>query len=49
MIGQGYMDLALEEGAQAAERGEVPVGAVIVLDGEVHGAGRQPTRGNSMT
>jgi tRNA(adenine34) deaminase len=35
MIGQGYMDLALEEGRQAAERGEVPVGAVIVLDGEV--------------
>jgi tRNA(adenine34) deaminase len=30
-----YMDLALEEAKAAATRGEVPVGAVIVLDGEV--------------
>ncbi len=29
------MDLALAEARQAAERGEVPVGAVLVLDGEV--------------
>jgi tRNA(adenine34) deaminase len=30
-----YMRLALREAARAAGRGEVPVGAVIVLDGEV--------------
>ncbi|WP_420408356.1 nucleoside deaminase [Hoeflea sp.] len=35
MIGQGFMDLALAEAKKAAERGEVPVGAVLVLDGEV--------------
>ncbi len=29
------MELALEEAKQAAERGEVPVGAVIVKDGKV--------------
>lgn len=30
-----YMDLALEEAERAAERGEVPVGAVLVRDGVV--------------
>lgn len=35
MISNGYMDLALQEARAAAERGEVPVGAVIVLDGVV--------------
>ena len=30
-----YMDVALEEAKAAAERGEVPVGAVIVMDGEI--------------
>ena len=35
MISNGYMDLALEEARAAAERGEVPVGAVIVRDGVV--------------
>lgn len=35
MISKGYMDLALEEARAAAERGEVPVGAVIVRDGIV--------------
>lgn len=29
-VGLGHMDLALEEGRAAADRGEVPVGAVIV-------------------
>ena len=29
------MDLALAEARQAVERGEVPVGAVVVIDGEV--------------
>jgi tRNA(adenine34) deaminase len=31
------MDLALDEARAAGERGEVPVGAVVVLDGEVIG------------
>lgn len=35
MINNGYMDLALEEAQAAADRGEVPVGAVIVRDGVV--------------
>lgn len=35
MISKGYMDLALEAARAAAERGEVPVGAVIVQDGVV--------------
>ena len=30
-----FMDVALEEATAAAERGEVPVGAVIVIDGEI--------------
>jgi tRNA(Arg) A34 adenosine deaminase TadA len=34
-----FMRLALDEAARAAERGEVPVGAVVVLDGEVVGTG----------
>ena len=33
------MRLALEEARRAAEAGEVPVGAVVVLDGVVIGAG----------
>jgi tRNA(adenine34) deaminase len=35
----GYMRVALEEAIRAREGGEVPVGAVVVLDGEVVGAG----------
>ena len=34
------MRLALEEAARARELGEVPVGAVVVLDGEVVATGR---------
>ncbi len=34
-----YMGLALEQAARAAEQGEVPVGAVVVADREVIGAG----------
>ncbi len=30
-----FMDLAIEEAERAAERGEVPVGAVLVRDGQV--------------
>lgn len=30
-----HMDIALQEAAAAAQRGEVPVGAVIVSDGQV--------------
>src|SRR5260370_1227561 len=32
---QTFMDLALEEARVAAEAGEVPIGCVIVCDGEV--------------
>jgi tRNA(Arg) A34 adenosine deaminase TadA len=31
----GFMDAALTEARNAAERGEVPVGAVLVVDGEI--------------
>src|SRR5450756_3044716 len=34
-----YMRLALREAQRAAEHGDVPVGAVVVLDGEVIAAG----------
>lgn len=30
-----FMDIALEEAVAAAERGEVPVGAVLVKDGDI--------------
>jgi len=35
-----FMGLALDEARQAAAEGEVPVGAVVVLDGAVIGRGR---------
>jgi tRNA(adenine34) deaminase len=34
-----FMGLALAQAKEAADRGEVPVGAVVVCDGEVVGAG----------
>ncbi|WP_282021145.1 tRNA adenosine(34) deaminase TadA [Planomicrobium okeanokoites] len=34
-LDQHYMKLAIEEANQAAAKGEVPIGAVIVRDGEV--------------
>ncbi len=34
-----FMRLALEQASQAAARGEVPVGAVVVLDGQAIGVG----------
>ena len=37
---QFYMKEALGLAAQAAEEGEVPVGAVVVCDGEIVGTGR---------
>lgn len=38
-----YMDLALDEARLAAARGEVPVGAVVVRDGEILGRGGNRT------
>ena len=35
-----YMRLALVEAARARDSGEVPIGAVVVLDGSVIGSGR---------
>ena len=45
-----YMNLALELAREAAEEGEVPVGAVVVRDGEVIGVGRnrRETVGNAL-
>ena len=37
---EGYMRRALELAAQAAQEGDVPVGCVIVKDGEIVGEGR---------
>jgi len=39
MDDEHWMGLALEEAAQAAQAGEVPVGAVVVLDGRLIGRG----------
>ncbi len=36
---RGYMREALEEAAKACARGEVPIGAVVVLNGEIIGRG----------
>ena len=37
---EDYMARALELAAQAAEKGDVPVGCVIVREGEIVGEGR---------
>ncbi|HSI21799.1 MAG TPA: tRNA adenosine(34) deaminase TadA [Methylophilaceae bacterium] len=39
MTDSEYMQMALELAAQAAEAGEVPVGALVVKDGEIIGRG----------
>lgn len=42
---RSYMDIALEEARAAADRGEVPVGAVVVSpEGEIVGRGGNRTR-----
>jgi tRNA(adenine34) deaminase len=38
-----YMEIALREAQQAFEEGEVPVGALVVLDGKVIGRGHNRT------
>ena len=45
-----FMNLALDLARQAAAEGEVPVGAVVVRDGKVIGAGRnrRETCGNAL-
>jgi tRNA(adenine34) deaminase len=43
----GFMRLALEQAARAAAAGEVPVGAVVVLDGRLVGAGFNQPIGTS--
>ena len=37
---ESYLQLALEQARLAAEAGEVPVGAIVVYEGEVIGAGQ---------
>jgi tRNA(adenine34) deaminase len=45
-----FMRAALDEALKAGERGEVPVGAVVVLDGAIAGAGfNQPIGGHDPT
>jgi tRNA(adenine34) deaminase len=45
-----FMRAALDEALKAGERGEVPVGAVVVLDGTIVGAGfNQPIGGHDPT
>jgi len=45
-----YMRLALREAARAANRGEVPIGAVVVAGGKVIGrGGNRPIRNNDPT
>lgn len=39
-----YMELALKEARKAAERGEVPIGAVVVMDGEIVSSAGNRTR-----
>ncbi|MGI2035061.1 nucleoside deaminase [Rhizobium panacihumi] len=39
-----FMDAALTEAKAAAERGEVPIGAVVVLDGRIVSRGGNRTR-----
>ena len=36
MLDEYYMDLALKEAREAAVRGEVPVGALLVLEGQIY-------------
>ncbi|SOC34989.1 cytosine deaminase [Rhizobium subbaraonis] len=42
-----FMDEALIEARAAAERGEVPIGAIVVIDGVVVGRGGNRTRENN--
>lgn len=44
MAPNSFMDAALDEARMAAKRGEVPVGAVIVLDGKIVAAAGNRTR-----
>jgi tRNA(adenine34) deaminase len=47
---EGFMRLALQEAQAALHLGEVPVGAVVVLGGEIVGRGfNQPIRGQDPT
>ena len=46
MIDEPFMRMALEEAERAFESGEVPIGAVIVLDGEVVARGYNRPLGN---
>jgi len=39
-----FMDAALEEARKAAERGEVPIGAVVVFDGQIISSAGNRTR-----
>lgn len=50
MTDEDFMHMALEQARLAGQCDEVPVGAVVVLDGEVVGRGfNQPIRGHDPT
>jgi cytidine deaminase len=44
MVFKSYMEAALGEAREAGARGEVPVGAVVVLDGQIVAAAGNRTR-----
>jgi len=44
VVFQSFMDVALEQARAAATRGEVPVGAVVVKDGQIIAAAGNRTR-----
>lgn len=46
LVDEQWMALALEEAAAAARDGEVPVGAVVILDGEVVARARNRREGD---
>jgi tRNA(adenine34) deaminase len=49
-VDRDWMALALEEARRAGDQGEVPVGAILVRDGEVLGRGRNgPVAANDPT
>lgn len=43
----GFMDIALDEARKAAARGEVPVGAALVLDGQIIARSGNRTRADN--
>jgi tRNA(adenine34) deaminase len=47
MSDETYLQLAIEQARLAAEAGEVPVGAIVVFEGEIIGRGRNSVLGTN--